>query len=159
MNVKLNRQAPSRSTAVIVGLSLVLAAAGAIIAAYLALQNLQGETGVCVGAHGCAKVQNSAYGKIFGMPVSVPGLGTYLLLLLGSIAWLVDFRGLRHIVTVGAFNLALFALLFSAYLTYLEAFVIDAWCTYCIISATLVALLFLAWGTVMLIIAREHRRA
>jgi uncharacterized membrane protein len=35
-------------------------------------------------------------------------------------------------------------LAFSAYLTYLEAFVIHAWCRWCIVSATLAVLIFLA---------------
>jgi uncharacterized membrane protein len=33
---------------------------------------------------------------------------------------------------------------FSAYLTYLEAFVIHAWCQYCVISAILITLIFFA---------------
>jgi uncharacterized membrane protein len=148
----------SRPAAVIVGFSLALAVIGIIIAAYLAVQNLQGEAGVCVGTHSCAKVQNSEYGKILGVPVSVPGLGMYLFLALGSIAWLANIRGLRHTVTVLTFNLALLGLLFSGYLTYVEAFVIDAWCIYCIVSATLVSLLWLAWLAVLVMTAR-HRRA
>jgi len=76
--------------------ALVLAGAGAVMAAYLAVQNLQGETGTCIATHGCARVQNSAYGKILGVPVSVPGFAMYSTLLIGAIAWLVDFRGLRR---------------------------------------------------------------
>ena len=34
--------------------------------------------------------------------------------------------------------------LFSAYLTYLEAFVIEAWCQYCVISAIIITLIFFA---------------
>jgi uncharacterized membrane protein len=34
--------------------------------------------------------------------------------------------------------------LFSAYLTYLEAFVIQAWCQYCVASAIIIALIFVA---------------
>lgn len=134
----------------------MLAAAGTVIAAYLAVQNLQGEAGACVATHGCATVQNSSYGKILGVPVSVPGLAMYLALLAATVAWLVDFRGLRRIITLGAFNLALFGLLFSGYLTYVEGFVLDAWCIYCIVSATLVSLLFLAWLALLVLTAREN---
>ena len=35
-------------------------------------------------------------------------------------------------------------LIFSAYLTYLEAFVINAWCQWCIMSAIIMDLAFLA---------------
>jgi uncharacterized membrane protein len=137
--------------------ALVLAGAGAVMAAYLAVQNLQGETGTCIATHGCARVQNSAYGKILGVPVSVPGFAMYSVLLIGAIAWLVDFRGLRRIITVGAFNLALFGVLFSGYLTYVEAYVLDAWCIYCIASATLASLLFLAWLALLVLAVRENR--
>lgn len=135
----------------------MLATAGTVIAAYLAVVNLQGEAGACVATHGCSAVQNSSYGKILGVPVSVPGLAMYLALLAASVAWLVDFRGLRRIITLGAFNLSLFALLFSGYLTYVEGFVLDAWCIYCIVSAMLVSLLFLSWLALLLLAARENR--
>ena len=37
-----------------------------------------------------------------------------------------------------------FGVAYSAYLTYLEAFVIHAWCQWCVISAILMTLIFLA---------------
>jgi uncharacterized membrane protein len=40
--------------------------------------------------------------------------------------------------------------LFSAYLTSLEAWVINAWCIYCITSAILMATLFLLWTGILL---------
>ena len=39
--------------------------------------------------------------------------------------------------------LALVAVLFSAYLTYREAFVIHAWCRWCVASAIIITLIFL----------------
>ena len=39
---------------------------------------------------------------------------------------------------------ALLGVLFSAYLTYLEAMVIQAWCRYCVASAILITVIFVA---------------
>ena len=41
-------------------------------------------------------------------------------------------------------GLSAVALAFSAYLTFLEAFVIHAWCQWCVISAVLVTIIFVA---------------
>jgi len=128
---------------------LVLAIAGVAVAAYLAWENSQGRSGVCTIAHGCSKVQQSRYGKMIGVPVSVPGLVLYTLLTVAAAAWLADHRGLRPVILVLAFYGALGGFLFSAYLTYLEAFVIDAWCIYCIASALIMTALFLGWSIML----------
>ncbi len=133
---------------VLVVVALVLATAGAAIAAYLVFENLQGEAGVCTIAHGCETVQKSRYGKMFGVPVSVPGFGLYLGLVGLGLAWQFDLRSSRRMVTLLAFAAALFGVVFSGYLTYLEAFVIDAWCIYCLSSAALMMALFALWATV-----------
>lgn len=125
--------------------ALVLSVAGVGIAVYLAAENLQGNAGVCTVVHGCATVQKSRYGKILGIPISVPGLALYLVLAGSALGWLFDFRAQRRLFTVIAFNGALFGVLFSAYLTYLEAFVLDAWCIYCIGSALILSALFIIW--------------
>jgi uncharacterized membrane protein len=47
---------------------------------------------------------------------------------------------------IGALLLAgaTFGVVFSAYLTYLEAAVINAWCQYCVVSAIVITLIFFA---------------
>jgi len=128
---------------------LALAIAGVAVAAYLAWENSQGRSGVCTIAHGCSKVQQSRYGKMMGVPVSVPGLVLYTLLAAAAAAWLADLRGMRPVTLVLAFYGAFGGFLFSAYLTYLEAFVIDAWCIYCIASALIMTALFLGWSVML----------
>jgi len=125
--------------------ALVFALAGVAVAGYLAVQNLQGETGVCTIAHGCATVQKSRYGELLGVPVSVPGLALYLGLTAAAALRLAAPRGAGAIVTPLAFLGAVGGLAFSAYLTAVEAFVLDAWCIYCIASAILISGLFAAW--------------
>ncbi|MCK9520226.1 MAG: vitamin K epoxide reductase family protein [Dehalococcoidia bacterium] len=138
--------------------ALALAVVGVGVAAYLAVENMQGQSGVCVIAQGCQQVQQSQYGKILGVPVSIPGLALYSVLVLAAIAWLKDFRGQRPVAMLVGFYGSFAGVLFSGYLTYLEAFVLDAWCIYCIVSALLMAGLFLLWGTVFALTLRDARR-
>ena len=136
---------------------LCLAIAGTGIASYLAVENLQGKSGVCTVVHGCQTVQQSAYGKILGIPVSVPGLAMYAFLAAAALVLLTNFRGLRPVAAFLAFNGALFGFCFSLYLTYIEGWVLDAWCIYCIGSASLMTALLLCWGTILGIEVRRRR--
>jgi uncharacterized membrane protein len=125
---------------------LLLAVAGIGIASYLALENLQGNAGICAITHGCATVQKSRYGKMFGVPISLPGLALYLGLAALALAWLFDFRGLRPLWTLLGFAGVLCGTVVSAYLTYVEWRVLEAWCIYCIGSALLMTGLLAAWS-------------
>lgn len=151
---------PALAARVLAWAALALAIVGIGMASYLAIENLQGKaSGICVGSHGCASVQQSEYGKILGTPVSVPGLALYLALALAAGAWLLNWRGLRDQVAVLGFYGALFGTLFSGFLTYLEGWVIDAWCTWCIASAVLMTVLLVLWLGVFLIALRARRRS
>jgi uncharacterized membrane protein len=73
-------------------------------------------------------VQSSRYATVLGVPVSVVGLAGYAALLLSA--------SLRAEIGVYlGFFVALVGTLFSAYLTYLEVFVIHALCQWCLASA------------------------
>ena len=145
--------------AALVVVALLLAIAGMGVAGYLAFENVQGKTTVCGVTHGCATVQNSKYAKIVGVPVSVPGFLLYATLAVAAVAWLVDVRGLRPLFTLLAFGSVLFGLMFSAYLTYIEAFVLNAWCVFCVVSALLMAALTATWLAVLWLAVRDQRDA
>lgn len=144
-----------RPPQLLAGFALLLALAGVGVAGYLAFENLRGETGVCVGVHGCSTVQNSKYGEPFGIPVSIPGLILYLALAALVVAWLRDSGGRRAEIAFSGFLGAFAGVLFSGYLTYIEAFVVDAWCSYCIVSALLMVALFAAWSGLLAVTLRE----
>lgn len=133
----------------------VLALAGTAVSGYLVIENLQGDTGVCVGVHGCSEVQNSRYGKILGVPLSVPGVLLYGALIALAVGWHRDVGGYRAEAALLGFLGALGGFLMSGYLTYLEAFVLDAWCSYCIVSALLMSALLVVWATVLVITMRD----
>lgn len=148
-----------RSTFVIGALMLVLALGGLGLATYLVFENLQGHSGVCTGlGSNCAAVQQSRYGKIAGIPVSIPGAVLYGVLALLALAWAFDWRGWRPSWAVLGFFGAFVGFAFSMYLTGIEAFVLEKWCVYCVASASLMTALAALWGVPLAIGIRDARR-
>jgi uncharacterized membrane protein len=108
-----------------------LAVAGFLISAYLTWIHYMGVAPICVGGSGgCETVQTSSYATVLGVPVAVVGLVGYSGLLFSA-----SLRGVAGVYL--GFLVALVGTLFSAYLTYLELFVIHAICEWCVASATI----------------------
>lgn len=115
-----------------------LSIVGSGVAGYLTWTHFADTVPYCGGAHGCADVQNSPYSQVAGIPVSIIGLMGYLVLLvLSSLRGRFD-EETRFYLTVLSFGAALIGVLYSAYLTYLEAYVILAWCYWCLTSALVI---------------------
>jgi len=122
----------------------LLATVGFFVALYLWAHNL-GLTGPMVcGLGDCGTVQASKYATIGPIPVSMIGVLGYVALIVLSMAGLQPAH--RGSKLIGGLMLAGsgVGVVFSGYLTYLEAAVIHAWCQYCVISAILITLIFLA---------------
>ncbi len=124
-------------------LVIVLAAVGLGVAAYLASIETSGSEAVCGPVGDCNAVQESEYAELFGIPIGVLGVMGYLLM--GGL-WLIArvthgglADGARVLMAAGAFA----GTLFSAWLTFLEPFVIGATCMWCITSA--IVMLSLLW--------------
>src|SRR4051812_45775441 len=124
----------------------LVALAGVFVALYLTLYKL-GYIGTLVCAVGsCEKVQTSKWATFLGFPVGAWGVGYYIgvlgLAIVGLLPTFADSRQLTRLL-IGVTGVGL---LFSLWLTYLEIFVIDAICQWCVISAILATLLFvLSW--------------
>lgn len=122
----------------ILGLSLI----GLAISLYLTYIYTSGGVAICLTGGGCDVVQNSPYAWILGIPIPTLGAGAYLLLIL--LALLGTGKGERQATWVLAlFGVSLVGLLFSAYLTYVELFIIRAICSWCVISAVIQLVVFL----------------
>ena len=120
----------------------VALAFGLGISGYLAYTSLADATPVCGPIGSCDLVQQSEYAKLFGIPMGVLGLLGYGAIL-GS--WLLA----RWLSPTGGgwrwlpLAIALFGVLFSLRLTYLEPFVIGHTCLWCLGSA--VAITSVLW--------------
>jgi uncharacterized membrane protein len=124
--------------------ALALALAGVLIAGYLTYVHYADTETVCVGGGGgCERVQTSEYADLAGVPVALIGLIGYLALALA--AWLPGERA-----ALAAAALALGGAGFSLYLTYLELFVIDAICQWCVASAVVMTALAIVTVTRLL---------
>lgn len=119
---------------------MALAVLGFADSAYLLYEHLGHEI-VCIG-QGCSIVDDSPYAEVFGIPMSVMGLVGYALILGAAVAGLRLRGRAREWAKAAVYGFALVGLLYSGYLTYLELFVIRAICTWCVISAVIVAAIF-----------------
>lgn len=121
----------------------LLALAGLLISTYLTMYKtgMLGEIQCTIG--GCEKVQSSRWATFLGLPVSAWGLGAYLTLLVVALLGVQPRFARERWVALALFGVSAVGVAFSAYLTYLEAFVIHAWCQWCVISAILITLIFL----------------
>ena len=121
-----------------------VALAGACVAGYLTYVHYRPAALVCTGGGGCETVQESSYADIAGIPVALLGLLAYLAVL-GLVAWDTELaRTLAATIALGAVG-------FAIYLVSVQAFVIDAWCVWCLVN-DLVIVPLLAVSTVLRVV-------
>ena len=133
----------------------VVVVAGLLAAVYLSYVEVGEYEAVCGAIGNCNTVQQSEYATLFGvLPVGVLGLIGYVGILgMWAVAQIWDahhdYGRLARVLLLG---MALFGVAFSAYLTFLEPFVIGASCAWCLTSALVMML-------VLLLVAPEGRDA
>jgi uncharacterized membrane protein len=123
--------------------TLVLVGIG--VASYLSFIEVTGSVAVCGPVGDCNTVQQSPYATLFGvLPVGVLGLLGYAGM--GGL-WLLSRANAPARRRTGHIALWLTAVggtVFSAYLTFLEPFVIGASCAWCLTSAAVTAVILMA---------------
>lgn len=122
---------------------------GLVLASYLAVVEASGGTVACIGTVECRPTQLVLYSRLLWVPVSHLGVAAYALagLMLAARARLrgqASFYALLIVVAV-----SLVGAVFSGYLTYVQVFVIDAICPWCVASAmAMITLALLALASV-----------
>ena len=96
---------------------------------------------VCLGS-GCDAVRASSYAHLFGLPLPAFGVASYALLGLLIFAGVLVSPRLGRAIQYAVAGISCAGFLFSIYLTSLEAFVIHAWCAWCVVSALVVTGIF-----------------
>ena len=135
-------RAPAEGT--LRGIGTFLASFGIGVATYVAIADSGGGSPVCIaGGHGCQTVAESSYSHLAGVNIAIFGIGGYVVLLVCALLRGDAFRMTAFIVSLIGFG-------YSLYLTYLELFTIDAICQWCVASAVLMTLLFVANAVRML---------
>ncbi len=136
----------------------VLGVIGLGVAGYLTFVETQNVRAICGPVGDCNAVQASPYARLFGVvPVGLLGLAGYVAIVA---AWLVGRRSsgaLAAYAAIAVLAMALFGVLFSLYLTYIELAVILAVCIWCLTSAVIMALiLILAVGPALAVFQGEE---
>ncbi len=123
----------------------VLALVGIFVSGYLALYKL-GYLGAlqCGASGGCEVLQASEYSMLLGLPVALWGTGAYLLLFLLALLGVQPRWVAERWVALAITGFSAFGVAFSSYLTYISGTVIGAFCQWCLVSAVLITLVFLA---------------
>jgi len=98
---------------------------------------------ICLGGGtGCDTVRASSYANLLGVPL--PAYGVLMYVTLGTLIFaesLVPAR-VANLIRYTIAGISGFGFIFSLYLTGIEAFVLHAWCTWCMISTLCVTLIF-----------------
>jgi len=120
-----------------------LALIGVFVSTYLTLYKFGyiGELKCAVGS--CETVNTSRWATLFGLPVAAWGLGFYVSALLLAMLSIQEKYADSRAFSVAFVALTGWGVVFSGWLTYLELFVINAICIWCVTSACIVAIMFL----------------
>ena len=119
------------------GAAAVVSLIGLADSIYLTIEHISGRTVRCTIVKGCSTVLSSPYASYRGVPLA----------LMGAIAYFTVFS----LATLAAFEYKFAAkllvplvaamLLISIWLIYLQAFVIEAFCQFCLLSALVTLML------------------
>src|SRR6266480_3945576 len=143
----------SRFRTILYAVAAIVAMAGLADATYLTVQALTGETLSCGGSPDCFRVLGSSYARVGGIPVALLGSVAYF-----SVFTFATFAAFGYarartflIPTVGTMFVA------ALWFLYVQAFLLHAYCRYCLFSA---AITFLLTGLVIAVpSSQEHSAA
>ena len=122
----------------------LLALVGLFVALYLWLHALGfGGAIKCGTSGGCETVQTSQWAVFLGLPVAFYGVVGYVVVLVVALVALRPAALAQRPWNVLLAGLATAGVLFTAYLTYLELFVIQAICRWCVGSAIIITLIWI----------------
>jgi uncharacterized membrane protein len=128
----------------------IVAVAGLADATYLTVQALTGETITCGGSPDCFRVLGSSYAKLGGIPVAILGaLAYFTVFTFATFAAFGHPRAPRFLALITG---AMF--LMTLWLLYVQAFLLHAYCRYCLFSA---AITFLIAGLLIAVPPSQRR--
>ena len=128
----------------------IVAVVGLADATYLSVQALTGETLSCGGSPDCFRVLGSSYARLGGIPVAMLGaLAYFTAFTFATFAAFGYTRASKFLVLVaGCMFLA------TLWFLYVQAFLLHAYCRYCLFSA---AITFLIAGLLIAVPPSERR--
>src|SRR5215213_2266629 len=124
-------------------LSFIVLAFAIGISGYLSWLKLSREIAVCIegSVFDCGTVLNSAYSEIARIPIAWLGLAVNIIVVI-LLLLEMRFGFFKSYSPALIFGLVLFATLFSIYLIYVQAVLIQAYCPWCLTHEALIFILF-----------------
>jgi uncharacterized membrane protein len=140
----------SRFRTILFTVAAIVSLAGVADATYLTVQALTGETLSCGGSPDCFRVLGSSYARVGGVPVALLGALAYLSVFAFATFAAFGYSRARTLLipTVGAMFLA------TLWFLYVQAFLLHAYCRYCLFSA---AITFLLAGLVIAVPSSQEQ--
>ncbi|MBA3883576.1 MAG: vitamin K epoxide reductase family protein [Chthoniobacterales bacterium] len=124
---------PSRAAVIVYSIAALLTLAGLADATYLTASHLSGETVTCFGTANCSEVLGSSYAKIGPAPLAAFGVAAYLVAFIAAVLAAFGEPRARSVLMVAVAAMFLATL----WLLYVQAFILHAYCSYCLLSAAL----------------------
>jgi uncharacterized membrane protein len=134
---KMSDGAGGRTRTLLYAIAALLSLTGLADAIYLTVEHLMGETATCVVTRGCAEVLGSKYATVGKVPLAALGALAYFTAF--SLATLAAFGYRRAAICLMFLVQAIFAV--TLWLLLVQAFVLHAFCDYCLFSAAVTLLL------------------
>lgn len=122
------------------GAILIVAFLGFVDASFLMAEHYLKMVPPCFIVQGCDTVTTSSYSKIFGIPVATLGALYYVTVLILA----MYYADKKKALTLKALHgITFIGFLMSLWFLYAQAFIIKAWCMYCLFSAITSITLFI----------------
>ncbi len=115
----------------------LIALCGLADATYLTVMHLSGDDAVCGSSAGCSAVLGSAYASVGGIPTAAFGAVAYFVVFSAAICRAFGYAWAGKVLVISISGMFLVTL----GLLYLQAFVLHAFCPFCLFSAALTFLL------------------
>jgi uncharacterized membrane protein len=122
-----------RRISLLYGLAMLISLVGLGDAVYLTVHHLTGRSVRCAVSGGCSIVLGSAYATLADIPIAAIGAAAYFMVF--SLATLVAFG--YHRARTWLVLIVAPMLLSTLWLLYLQAFVLRAYCDFCLLSAAM----------------------
>ncbi len=129
-----NAQAPQRGRTVLYTIAALICATGVAETTYLTALHLAGAHVTCIASATCSQVLSSKYASVGGVPLAAIGAAGYFVAF--SAATLAAFR----YAFAGKLFAGMVTLMFltTLWLLYVQAYVLHAFCDYCLLSAAMI---------------------
>jgi len=127
----------SRFRTILYTVAAIVSLAGVADATYLTVQALTGETLSCGGSPDCFRVLGSSYARVGGIPVALLGALAYFSVFAFATFAAFGYARARTLLIPTISTMFLVTL----WLLYVQAFLLHAYCRYCLFSAAITFLL------------------